>query len=49
MTQKKEKVQSDLDCNSRVKKSEKKLNDDYIIIYDENRISDSIKVTFLPN
>ena len=31
------------------KVAKKKLNDDYIIIYHENRISNSVDVTILPN
>ena len=45
-----ERVQSDLDFNSRIKKADKEeLNDEYIILYHENRRSDSVEVTLLPN
>ena len=46
-----ERVQSDLGFNSRNKKSdkEKQLNDDYIIIYNKNRISNYVEVTVFPN
>ena len=48
--QKKARVKTDPDFNSRIKNlTKKKLNDDYIIVYNENRISDSVQVTFLPN
>ena len=46
-----ERVQSDLGFNSRIKKSdkEKQLNDDYIIIYNKNRISNYVEVTVFLN
>ena len=46
-----ERVQLDFDFNSRIKKGdkEKQLNDDYMIPYNENWISDSVEVFLLPN
>ena len=46
-----ERVQLDFDFNSRIKKGdkEKQLNDDYIIIYNKNRISNYVEVTVFPN